>query len=307
MIAGTRLRYGGGSQGYCLPARRKWDAMPDAGRLLATLHKAEQLFRDTPGRRGRVVFLEDTPGILIAGDLHGHLGNFRLLLEKADLARHPARHLVLQEVIHGPYYYPAGGDKSHQLLDLVAALKCQFPRQVHFLLGNHELAQLMARRIAKEEVDLNEHFREGVGTAYGAQAPEVYAAYCRLFAAIPVALRTANRIWLSHSLPPGSKLEAFDAAALQRDPTAAEDLMPGGSIHSLLWGRDTRAETAAAFLARVDADLLITGHVPCDNGFAAPNNQQLILDCAGSPAGYCLFPTDRPLTHAELVGCIHTL
>ena len=31
--------------------------------------------------------------------------------------------LVLQEVIHGKFRYPDGGDKSHQLLDLVAALR----------------------------------------------------------------------------------------------------------------------------------------------------------------------------------------
>jgi hypothetical protein len=281
--------------------------MPDADRLIATLHRAVQLFRDTPGRQGRVVLLQGAQEVLAGGDLHGHLGNFRLLLEKADLARHPNRHLVLQEVIHGAYRYPAGGDKSHQLLDLVAALKCQYPRQVHFLLGNHELAQLMQRRITKEEVDLNELFREGVGTAYGPRAREVYAVYLELFAVVPVAVRTPNRVWLSHSLPPGSRMEAFDPAALYREPSAPEDLTPGGSVHVVLWGRDTRAETAAAFLARVDADLLVTGHIACDNGFEAPNDHQLILDCAGSPACYCLFPADRPLTHAELVGRVHTL
>jgi hypothetical protein len=49
------------------------------------------------------------------------------------------------------------------------------------------------------------------------------------------------------------------------------------------------------------------GHIPCERGFDVPNDQQLILDCMKAPAGYCLFPTDRPLTHAELVNCIRTL
>ena len=43
-----------------------------------------------------------------------------------------------------------------------------------------------------------------------------------------------------------------------------------------------------------------------DTGFDVPNDRQLIVDCAESPAGYVLFPADRPLTHSELVGCIRT-
>ncbi len=275
--------------------------MPDAERILTTLRRAIQSFRDTPGRRGRIVSLEGATEVLVSGDLHGNVENFRCLLAKADLVRNPQRHFVLQEVIHGPYHYPAGGDKSHQLLDLLAALKCQFPRQVHFLLGNHELAQYTQRRVAKGDIDLNQCFREGVGTAYGGFAPEVYSVYQELLALVPVALRTSNRVLLSHSLPPASKMEAFDPAALECDQSTEADLVPGGSVHSVVWGRDTRPETVAAYLAKMDADLLISGHVPCDAGFDTPNDRQLILDSLGCPACYCLFPTDRPLALAELV------
>jgi len=281
--------------------------MPDPERILTTLRRAMQCFRETPGRRGRVVALEGVTEVLVGGDLHGNVENFRRLLTKADLARNPQRHFVLQEVVHGPYHYPAGGDKSHQLLDLMAALKCQFPRQVHFLLGNHELAQYTRRRVSKGDLDLNEVFREGVGTAYGSRAPEVYAVYEELLALVPVALRTPNRVLLSHSLPPASRLEDFDPAVLERDGSTEVDVVPGGAVHSLVWGRDTRGETAAAFLAKMDADLLLSGHVPCDNGFDVPNDRQLILDSLGAPACYCLFPTDRPLTHAELVHHVGTL
>ena len=281
--------------------------MPDPDRLLRTLQRARQAFRDTPGRRGHLVELAQAEDVLAAGDLHGHVENFRRLLLKADLARNPARHLVLQEVVHGPQRYPAGGDRSHQLLDLVAALKCQHPRQVHFLVGNHELAQAMNRRIGKDDEELNDLFIQGVRTAYGARADDVCAAYRRLIAAAPLAARTPNRVFLSHSLPPASRLATFDPAVLERDESAEADCLPGGSVHSLVWGRDTSAETAAAFLKKVDADLLVTGHIPSERGFEAPNDRQLILDSMDHPAACCLFPADRPLTHAELVGCVSTL
>src|SRR5258708_5881575 len=90
--------------------------MPDPHRLLGTLVQAIAAFRSTPGRRGRLVQLEGAGEVLVAGDLHGNVENFRLLLEKAQLGKHPERHLVLQELVHGPFCYPAGGDKSHQLV-----------------------------------------------------------------------------------------------------------------------------------------------------------------------------------------------
>lgn len=281
--------------------------MPELDRRLHTLQQAARLFRATPGRKGRMVALQEVREVLVAGDIHGHVDNFRHLLASADLAKHPRRHLVLQEVIHGPFRYPAGGDKSHQLLDLVAALKCQFPRQVHLLMGNHELAQATNRRIGKDEDNLLELFDAGVKLGYGDKAAVALAAYQEIFLAAPFALRTPNRVFLSHSLPPRSHLAEFDPAALEREVPQADDVVPGGALHSLVWGRDTRPETAAAFLQRVDADWLITGHIPCDHGFEAPNDRQLILDCMGTPACYCLFPADRPLTHAELLACVKPL
>src|SRR5206468_429358 len=109
------------------------------------------------------------------------------------------------------------------------------------------------------------------------------------------------RIFLSHSMPSERHLERFTLADLEREDRLPEDLAWGGAVHSLVWGRDTRLSTVEAFLAKVDADLLVTGHIPADMGFQTPNERQLILDCMGGYGGYCLFPTDRPLTMEALL------
>jgi hypothetical protein len=280
--------------------------MPDPDRLLQTLRHAAEAFRAMPGRHGRVVALSGADDLLVAGDLHGHVGNFRKLLAAADLDRRPRRHLVLQEVIHLPAT-ASGNDHSHQLVDLLAALVCQYPGRVHYLIGNHELAQATDRPIWKGDVTLNDLFWEGVWADYGERAAEVYTAYLELFAAAPLALRTPNRVFLSHSLPPAKWLDTFALAVLEQDAAGGAALLPGGSVYSLLWGRDTSAEHVAAFLRKVDADLLITGHIPCDKGFDVPNDRQVILDCMAAPACYCLLPADRPLAHDDLVRCIRTL
>src|SRR4051794_38095702 len=85
---------------------REKTSMPDPQRLLTTLRRAAAAFRDTPGRKGHLVALAECDEVLVAGDLHGHLDNFRALLKRADLGNHPRRHFVLQEVIHGPFRYP---------------------------------------------------------------------------------------------------------------------------------------------------------------------------------------------------------
>jgi hypothetical protein len=280
--------------------------MPDPGRLLTTIRQAIRAFQETPGRTGRVVRLQEVDEVLVTGDLHGNVDNFRRILQRADLKNHPRRHLVVQEIVHGRVCYPNGGDKSHQMVDLISALKCERPRQTHWLVGNHELAQWTGRVIIKAERELNTLFRDGVTTAYGNRAAEIYALYLELFAALPAAVATPNRVFLSHSLPRASRLGSFDLADLQREENEAISAI-GSSLHSLVWGRDVGPTNAEAFLQKVEADLLITGHVPAPDGFLIPNDHQLILDSCGAPAGFCLFPTDRPITHDELIGCVSTI
>src|SRR5262245_17890768 len=203
--------------------------LPAPERMLTHLRKALALVRGTPGRRGHVVHLQDCTEVLVAGDLHGHVPNFQVMLKEADLANHPTRHFVLQELIHGKFRYPRGGDKSHQLVDLFSALKGQFPRQVHYLPGNHELAQWTGRPVLKADENLNALFQEGVTEAYGAEfGPKIYECYLELFQVLPVALKAPNRVLICHSLPSARALPTFDPARLTADAYELTDLAPGG-------------------------------------------------------------------------------
>lgn len=275
--------------------------MPDPDKLLKTLYKATEAVRQTPGRRGRFVQLPPATDIVVAGDLHGHVGNFQAIYKFADLGNRPGRHLILQEVVHGKFYYPNGGDKSHQLIDLFAALKCQYPDRVHFLLGNHELAQWTNRMVMKGDKNQNALFIEGINQAYGMEkGPNIYNAYLRLFGVLPLAIRTANRVFVSHSLPREKVRDQFDLRLLETDMFPTTDLAPGGQVFELIWGRDTRPENSSKFLALVDADYLITGHVPCEEGIAFPSTRHAIVDCCDTPAAFMVVPADRPFTEEEL-------
>jgi Calcineurin-like phosphoesterase len=282
--------------------------LPAPNRMLTHLRKAIALVRATPGRRGHIVDLQNCSDVIVAGDLHGHVGHFQIMLQSADLAHHPMRHFVLQELIHGKFRHPKGGDKSHQLVDLFAALKNQFPKQVHYIPGNHEMAQWTKRPVLKADENLNSLFEEGVTEAYGPEfGPQMYTAYLELFQALPVVLRTPNRVLICHSMPSARVLPMFDPKRLEANVHDPADLQPGGAVHSILWGRDATRETAIGFLEKMNADLLVSGHIACEDGFAVPNDKQVVLDCAESPAGFVQFSTDRALTHTELVGCVRIM
>lgn len=277
--------------------------MPDPVKLIATIKQAAQLQLQQPGRVGKFVDLKDCDEVLVVGDLHGHLANFKQVLQLAKLGEHPRRHVVLQELVHGPFRYAGedAGELSHRLVDVVSAYICQYPGRVHYLLGNHELSQWKHREIAKNNESLNNLFVLGVCTAYPHHTEEMVQAYEELFASLPVAIRTPNRVFLSHSLPGASRLTTWTLEQLQKEYFPSEDYKMGGCVHSVVWGRDTEETTVKTYLELVGADLLISGHIPTEQGYETPNSQQVILDGKDENAHVLLFPTKEPLTQQQLL------
>ncbi len=270
--------------------------------------QAAECLLTTPGRQGCLVELDEQLGedVLIAADLHGHRLNFRRVCRTADLSGHTRRHLVVQEICHGgPGYPDDGGCMSHLMLEDVARLIVAYPGRVHFLLGNHELAELTDFPIRKGCQMLNLQFRRGIETFYGEAAAEVRAAYMRMLRACPLAIRMANGVFVSHSLPDPCHVNC-NLQLLER-PMAELDLTPEGDVFPLLWGRDYRAATAEAFAKAMQSEVLIHGHEPCDDGFLVPNGRQIILDCSRNVACYLLVKLAERPTHAGLVERIERL
>lgn len=276
--------------------------MPDPAKLITTIKQAARIQRHQPGRVGKFVELIDCDEVLVVGDLHGHLANFKQVLQLAKLGEHPRRHVVLQELVHGPFRYPGdGGELSHRLVDVVSAYICQYPGRVHYLLGNHELAQWTRREIAKNNESLNNLFVLGVFSAYPEHTEEMVQAYEELFSSLPVAIRLPNRIFLSHSLPDAGRLESWTLEQLQQAEFHSEDYKSGGCVHAVVWGRDTSESTVKRYLELVNADLLISGHVPAEQGYETPNTLQVILDGKDEKARVLLFPTSELMSQESLL------
>jgi hypothetical protein len=280
-----------------------------AAQTIDLFQRAAEANLQTAGRQGNLVRLPREPNgeVMVTADLHGHCENFAAILRVANLVEHPHRHLVLQEVCHGGPSYPGKcACRSHLLLEEIARLKLEFPTRVHFILSNHELAEMTDYPIVKGHKLLNLMFRSGLHEEYGASACEVRDAQVAFLRSLPLGVRLPNDILITHSGPPSVDVQGFDTTIFQRELQPA-DLKERGAVFQLVWGRDYRPENARAFARLMEVDILIHGHDPCPTGCKVPNETQIILDCCSRPAMYLLVPTDRPLSQVELVEQIRPL
>jgi len=279
-------------------------------KIISTYAAAAEANWQTAGRNGSVVTPTEAEWgdeVMVTGDLHGNRRNLNLIRRIADLDKHPKRHLVLQEVCHGGPTYPAnGGCMSHTMLEDVAKLKVQYPDRVHFLLGNHELAEITDYPIQKNKQMLNLLFRLGLQQMYGSAADKIREAFVPFIQSCPLALRLPGGIFLCHSIPEKVDARRFDKGIFTRQLDPIE-FFEQSAVFELVWGRDYRQENADAFARAVEAEILINGHEPCPEGFATPNTRQIILDCCGDKACYAILPVNQKASQEEIVKRIQRL
>ena len=275
--------------------------------IIERMQQAAAANRATPGRDGAIVTISPYAAdeVIITGDLHGHRIHFNKLRKAADLAGHPRRHLIMQEVAHGGPKYDGGGCMSHAMLEDVAKLKLDFPDRFHFLLSNHELSELTGYTIQKGGAILNLVFRMGVNELYGQATDRVMETYHEFIGSCPLAVRWCGA-FACHSVPEAVGRNKFDMGVFSR-PWTKPDLDPRGGVFELVWGRDYTESNVEAFASLVGAAVLLCGHEPADQGYATPNSRQVIFDCCHTKACYAILPTNEPLDQQKVVARIQSV
>lgn len=277
--------------------------------VIDTFARAVEANASTESRIGNLIELKAhwVDEVMVTADLHGDRMNFNKIRQVADLENHPRRHLILQEVCHGgPTYPTSGGCMSHMMLEDVARLKVDYPQQVHFLMSNHEMAELTDYPIVKDNKMLNLLFRFGMQEMYGAATDNIREAFVPFLRTLPLAVRVDHGIWISHTIPEQVDRRGFDVRLLDEEVTL-EQLQDGTPIFEFVWGRDFRQENANAFADTVQAEVIINGHEPCSEGFATPNSRQIILDSHGELGSYINLPVGETLTQQDIVNRVKRL
>lgn len=269
--------------------------MMDARQAADILNRAAQLNIDDELLEGSLLVFPNYGQLVMTGDLHGHRRNFEKLKHYCDLERFPPRHVVLHEIIHEDVEGLDEVDNSFEVLIEAAQWKCDFPDQVHFLQSNHELAQLTRHEITKGGRVVTVAFEEAVHAAFGRGADHVLEGINEYIRSLPLAGRTDNRIFLSHSLPSPRDLPAFDATVLTRTPTV-DDFGERGSAHALVWGRYHTQHALDVLREMLDVDLFICGHQPQEMGYDIWHDRLIILASDHNHGVFLPFDLSKPHT-----------
>lgn len=230
-----------------------------------------------PFRQHQVIYLPGEGEVWVTGDMHDHRRNFDKVAKAADLGNNPQRHLVLHELIHGDRIDAAGCDGSWELLYKAAELKCDHPSQVHFLLANHDLAQIHGEGIMKAGMSVCEAFTAGIKRDFGERATSVTVAISEFLLSLPLAIRTGNGLLFCHSLPTDAEIAAFDYSVFDRALTGADYRRRTGPVYQLIWGRNVTPKGVDQFADTLGVNIIITGHQPQDTGFAVNGQRHLII------------------------------
>ena len=267
--------------------------MPSAAAEI--LRIAARLNLDDSHRKGNIV--EFGPGleVIVAGDLHGNRSGLTKTIAYAALDRHDNRRLILQEIIHGPPDERTGCDRSIELLLRVARLKIAQGEKVVFLLGNHDVGQATGKEVTKEGRGSCKLFAEGVQAAFGDEAPDVLDAVKEFCLSLPLAVRCANGVLITHSLPSPRMIDRIDMEIFDRAYTL-QDMERGGGVYEWTWGRSQTQEQVAELAERIGIEFFILGHRHVEAGWELTTTRSITLATNHDHGCLVHFDTDSPLT-----------
>jgi hypothetical protein len=188
-----------------------------------------------------------------------------------------SRWCICHELIHGDHIDSSGAEESWKMLYRAAELKVDFPGQVHFLLANHDLAQIHGEGIMKAGMSVCEAFTAGLKRDFGDVYHRVNVVVTEFLLSLPLAIRAPSGLFFCHSLPTDSQIDKFDFTVFDRALTGPDYKRRIGPVYQLIWGRGVTPAGVDQFLAKVNATMVITGHQPQDTGFSPNGDKHLII------------------------------
>ncbi|MEM9020917.1 MAG: hypothetical protein AAGC44_10170 [Planctomycetota bacterium] len=272
--------------------------LADGPAIADVLHLAAEYNRQDPLRKGASVHLPAEGRLLMTGDLHDNTLGLTRIVKHARLDRKPTNRLVLHEIIHGPNRVN-GMDLSIRTLARCCAVKCAYPEQVYMLLSNHELAQRRQEHVFKDSSSDVEAFNLGLEHLYANDAKQVNAAFEDYVDSLLLAVRCANGVFCSHSLPAPRDIEGFDKSVIDRDLTELDNQI-NGSAHNMVWGRHQNIQLCRELMQAWDCKVFLVGHQPAEMGHEELWDDILILNSDHSHAVCLPINLKKSYTRDEL-------
>lgn len=210
---------------------------------------------------GKLIELPRKGKALVITDIHGNKEDF---LKYMDIWNEFKENLDNHLILTGDFIHAMGleNDSSVEILEYVK-FHSENTSNFHVLLGNHEWSTISNELVFKAGVNQNLGFDSLLREKFGElQYHEKLREYIQFFKKLPVAVRTDNRIFITHA-GPATKIKSLDEI---------KNIDEGGynsdntKLVQLLWNRseDYTQEQLNSFLDVVNCKMTIAGHTPVD-------------------------------------------
>jgi diadenosine tetraphosphatase ApaH/serine/threonine PP2A family protein phosphatase len=264
-----------------------------AGKFAALADETAQLLRKENKEmgnfriQGKLVKLKASGTALVVGDLHGDLDSLVEIVQESGIIERMAKTPTGEFIVFlGDY-----GDRgmfSAEVWYTVLKIKLHFPRQVILIRGNHE----GPRDLLASPHDMPMHFQMRFGEKWSVPYSRIASLFDCLYTAVtveqrylmvhgglPEQMETIEDLAYANATYPG---QTFLEEILWSDPEEMmEKTCPSPRGAGKLFGKKITDE----ILRKLDVNILIRGHEPCEEGFKMNHDAKILtlFSRKGSP------------------------
>jgi serine/threonine-protein phosphatase PP1 catalytic subunit len=219
---------------------------------------------------GKLVELPRKGIALIVTDIHGNITDFKKFMDIwSSFDDDDDNHLILT----GDFIHAMGldNDQSVEILEYVK-FRYENSNNFHVLLGNHEWATMSNKVLYKAGINQTHNFDELLKEKFQDDCKKKREEYIEFFKELPIAVRTDNRIFISHAGPP------HDIHSLDEIANIKNEGYNNPKLIEFLWSRkdDFTKNVLETFLDTVNCKFMVVGHTPVD-GIKLIYKKQLIV------------------------------
>lgn len=224
---------------------------------------------------GKLVELPKKGKAIVVTDIHGNLDDYDSYIDIWEEYRNLNNYFI----ITGDFIHAMGkkDDKSVEILDSV---KHYWENNENFypLIGNNEWSTISNMSVYKGNMNQSVNFKELLKERFGSSWEKKLEEYQKFFKKLPIAIRTDNKVFISHAGPPRN-IKTLDEIINIVD----HGYINNDNLYQILWNRedDYTKEDLISFLRVVKCNAMIVGHTPVD-GVKLINDKQLIVSSSYS-------------------------
>ncbi|GAB6055151.1 metallophosphoesterase [Methanobacterium movens] len=231
--------------------------------------------------------------VLIITDIHGNWSDFNKFINIWDDFKGNNNHLV----ITGDFIHSMGlvEDKSIEVLEQIQ-YQFESDQNFHVLLGNHEWSLISSVVLFKNRENLSFKFENLLKKRFPGSWKEKLEIYIKFFKKLPVAVKTNNKVFISHS-GPSKNIKSIEDIINISDSGYVENKI----LEEFLWNRygDYNLTDIDNFLKKVDCRAMVVGHTPVD-GAKLVGKKQLIISSSytGGSKAYLILDLEKKINDA---------